>query len=179
MASDSHGAKNELETLKRFPSDLRRYMAWSRDIKARYGSITSFVINERLHWRPEESASPSTPPTFAHQSDVPFAERSDYAVLINDWPYGFTDNITHICVWSKVPIAVDDQRGDVTPESRRLIEEFVDEYFVQPLADGRNRVMWFKNWVSLQSVRGVDHIHVLVDDVPKQQLDKWTVRKDL
>lgn len=136
------------------------------------------MLQERLRWTPEPPTT--TPPTFPHKSNVPFADQSDYAVLINDWPYGFTPNITHLCVWSKVPIAVnDDGLGDVTAESRRMIQEFVQRVFVEPLADGRNRVLWFKNWVGLQSVRGVDHVHVLVEDVPREQLERWTVRRDL
>ena len=69
----------------------------------------------------------------------------------------------------------------MTPESCERIEEFVERYFVRTLRGGgaRERVMWFKNWVSLQSVRGVDHVHVLVRDVPEDVLQMWTDRKDL
>jgi hypothetical protein len=79
---------------------------------------------------------------------------------------------------------VDDARGDVTAESKRVIEEFVERQFVFTLAkeetisvdDARKRIMWFKNWVSLQSVRGVDHVHVLVKDAPISLLEQWLVR---
>lgn len=169
-------SENTLEQLKRLPSDLRRYLAWSHNIKKRYGGITPFVIQERLHWTP---LTPS-PPTFSYHSSVPFHDRRDFAVLLNDWPYGFEDGIAHLLVWSKTPIATDDVRGDVTEESRRRIEHFVEEFFVKPLGEnGRERVLWFKNWVSLQSVRGVDHVHVLVRDAPREILEKWTERKDL
>lgn len=61
-----------------------------------------------------------------------------------------------------------------------MIEGFVERTFVQPLGeDGRERVLWFKNWVSLQSVRGVDHVHVLVKDAPRELLERWVERKDL
>lgn len=74
----------------------------------------------------------------------------------------------------------DAARGDVTPESRRLIEDFVENYFIKELDEiGKDRVLWFKNWVSLQSVRGVDHVHVLVKDAPAELITKWTERKDL
>ncbi|KAK3715136.1 hypothetical protein LTR37_007346 [Vermiconidia calcicola] len=169
-------ADNRLEELKRIPSDLRRYLAWSYNIKKQYGGITNFVIKERLHWTP---LSPTGPPLFEHKSDIPFADQRDFVVLVNDWPYGFDEGIIHILVWSKTPIAVDDAQGDVTPESRRLIEEFVERYFVRELIGGREQVMWFKNWVSLQSVRGVDHVHVLARDVPDHVLKQWTERKDL
>lgn len=46
------------------------------------------------------------------------------------------------------------------------------------LEDARERVMWFKNWVSLQSVRGVDHVHVLVKDAPGSVMREWFVRYD-
>lgn len=170
-------ANNNLEDLKRLPSDLRRYLAWSYNIKKQDGGITNFVINERLRWTP---ISNTGPPLFEHASQIPFERREDYAVLLNDWPYGFEAGISHILVWSKTPIKTDDTRGDVTEESRRLIEEFVEKFFIRELGErGAERVLWFKNWVSLQSVRGVDHVHVLVKDAPQELLARWTERKDL
>ncbi|WPH03247.1 Hypothetical protein R9X50_00612400 [Acrodontium crateriforme] len=169
-------SNNSLEELKRIPSDLRRYLAWSHDIKQRYGGITNFVVKERLQWTP---LSASGPPRFAHKSSTPFEEPEDYRVLKNDWPYGLAPGLVHLLVWTKTPIEVDNQQGDVTLYSRKLIEHFIDEYFVKPLgADGNQRVLWFKNWVSLQSVRGVDHVHVLVKDAPEELLVRWTTKID-
>ena len=171
-----------MENLKRLPSDLRRYLAWSHTIKQKYGGITNFVIQERLHWTPlpERAAGP---PRFNHHNPDPFADPRDYAVLVNDWPYGFTPDITHLLVWSKTPIEVDAERGDVTAASQERIVEFVERYFVREFdevgLEGRERVLWFKNWVSLQSVRGVDHVHVLVRDVPDFLLRRWIERRDL
>ena len=39
---------------------------------------------------------------------------------------------------------------------------------------GDDRVLWFRNWTGLQSVRGLEHVHVLVRDAPKVLLDWWT-----
>jgi hypothetical protein len=72
----------------------------------------------------------------------------------------------------------------VTAESKRVIEEFVERQFVCALAkdadisvdEARKRIMCFKNWVSLQSVRGVDHVHVLVKDAPISLLEQWLAR---
>jgi len=179
LPANAWEANNALEQLKRLPSDLRRYLAWSHDIKKRYGSITNFVVQKRLHWNPDPARS-SQGPVFEHKSDIPFANPSDYAVLVNDWPYGSEEGIVHLVVWSKTPIAVDDHRGDVTPASRRPIEDFIERYFVESLGEGgKNRVQWFKNWVSLQSVRGVDHVHVLVKDAPPELLKQRTERRDL
>lgn len=166
--------------MKRLPTDLRRYLAWSHTIKRKYAGITNFVIQERLFWTPISSTGP---PLFHHHNSTPFADPRDYAVLVNDWPYGFTSDIVHLLVWSRARIEVDAERGDVTASSRGRIVEFVQRFFVDALKKeglgGEDRVLWFKNWVSLQSVRGVDHVHVLVRDVPDHVLQKWTERRDL
>lgn len=146
-------ASNRLELLKRRPSDLRRYLAWSADIKATYGAMTNFVVKERLHWEPNPTNSPDDGLTFFHMDQIPFAHEDDFKILRNDWPYGVAPNVTHLVVWTKAPIATGDD-GDVTPESRRIIEDFVDETFAGPLdalfgeGKGRENVLWFKNWVS-------------------------------
>ena len=154
--------------LKRKPSDLRKYMAWTQETKARYGSMTNFLLENRLPkaW--------GTPP-FTVASQIPFHDPSDYKVLLNDWPYGLTPDIQHIVVWSRTPIATDPKTGDMTPASRGTVEDFVKRYFVDRLGQGgEKRVLWFKNWVALQSVRALEHIHVMVKDAGKEVLEEWT-----
>lgn len=137
--------------------------------------MSSYILQRRL---------PSTwgSPPFTVESAVPFVSPSDYKILLNDWPYGLTDDITHIVVWSKTPIAVDGTTGDVTSESRKAIEGFVRRVFGERLAggegDGMGRVLWFKNWVSLQSVRALEHVHVLVRGASKEDLEFWTGEKE-
>lgn len=178
--TNSDKATNHLEQLKRRPSDLRRYLAWSQDIKTRYGGITNFVLQERLGWIPLPSKSPSDPPTFSYKNSTPFVDKDDFKILRNDWPYGFAHGITHFCVWLKTPIATDPATGDVTSASRILIENFVNDAFADRLdavsgqGKGKDHVLWFKNWVALQSVRGVDHVHVLVKDAPDRLIEHWT-----
>lgn len=100
-------------------------------------------------------------------------------MLINDWPYGFAPGITHIVAWTRTPIAADDTVGDMTPESREVVAGFVKRYFVDRLGPGGGeKVMWFKNWVALQSVRTVDHVHVLVRDVEPEVLEEWTRERE-
>jgi hypothetical protein len=117
-------------------------------------------------------------PPFSYNSPIPFQDPEDYKILINDWPYGVTDDITHIVVWSKTPIATD-ETGDVTEESRRVIRGFVGRTFGDRLGgdDPGRRVLWFKNWVQLQSVRALEHIHVLVRNDTKEDLEYWTGKK--
>ncbi|OAA65744.1 hypothetical protein SPI_02531 [Niveomyces insectorum RCEF 264] len=168
---------NNLSVLKRKPSDLRRYMQWTADTKAVYGTITNYLIAHRL------PAAWGRPP-YKPISKVPFADPSDYRVLINDWPYGLTPDITHIVVWSRTVIPTDPVTGDMTPDSRAQVAAFVKSYFADRLAqtndatggreNGDDRVLWFKNWVQLQSVRQLEHVHVLVRDATPALLQAWT-----
>ena len=57
------------------------------------------------------------------------------------------------------------------------IDKFVDQTFREPLAltgASENRVLWFKNWTTLQSVRALEHFHVMVKDVDEKLLRQWT-----
>lgn len=160
--------KNDLSVLKRKPSDLRRYMKWTAETKAEYGSMTNFLLVNRL---PKAWGAPPFTPT----SSTPFEDPSDYKVLINDWPYGLDAEIRHIVVWLRTTIPTDADTGDMTPESRALCEDFVKRYFVDHLGPGgEGRVLWFKNWVALQSVRALEHIHILVRNVDEETIERWT-----
>lgn len=171
-------AENKLEDFKRFPSDLRRYIVWSQKTKAAYGSITNFVIKERLHWTPIDAKA--TPPVFEVRNQELFADENDFEVLRNDWPYGLDKDITHLVVWLKNVVPIDEATGDLTAVSRRDIHRFVEERFMERLrlvagmSDPLDHVVWFKNPVALQSVRGVDHVHVMVRDVPEEIIQEWT-----
>ena len=37
-----------------------------------------------------------------------------------------------------------------------------------------SKIIWFKNTTNLQSVRSLEHFHVLVRDVDEQILEAWT-----
>ncbi|KAH0594922.1 hypothetical protein MHUMG1_07220 [Metarhizium humberi] len=166
--ADSAIETNNLSVLKRVPSDLKRYIKWTAETKAQYGSMTQYLLANRL---PKSWGQPP----FSPESDVPFDKESDYKVLLNDWPYGLESNITHIVVWTRTFIATDDDKGDMTPESRALVEAFVKRYFIDSLGEGgEDKVLWFKNWVALQSVRALEHIHVLVRDVDDDMLERWS-----
>lgn len=157
-----------MDAFKRMPSQLHKYMYWTRDVKAQYGSIVSYMVANRL---PKAWGQPP----FTPASTIPFADPSDFKVLLNDWPYATEPGITHIVVWSRTPIPVDSGKGDLTPESRARIEDLVKRYFIDALGPGgEDKVLWFKNWVALQSVRTVEHFHVMVRDVDDDMLERWT-----
>lgn len=116
-------------------------------------------------------------PRFNVQNPVPFANSADYRIMPNDWPYGMQSEIRHLIVWLKCRLDAEPIRGDITPTSRHQIETFVQRTFVdrlEGLPGPEEKVIWFKNWTVLQSVPGMEHIHVLVRDVPEGIIDEWT-----
>ncbi|KAK7887425.1 hypothetical protein LTR67_009845 [Exophiala xenobiotica] len=170
-------AENDLHLFKRWPSDLRRYIKWSADTKAAYGNIPNFVMRERLRWTPLPSSTAKTGPEFAVEDPTPFAHEADYKILINDWPYGLDEGIRHIIVWLKTRLESEPTRGDMTPKSRQQVEQFIHTNFVNRVKDlpgEEEKVVWFKNWTALQSVPGMEHVHVLVRDVPDHVIAEWT-----
>ena len=103
----------------------------------------------------------------------------DFKILFNDWPYGITPEIKHIVVWSKVPIPDQKPEGHLTPGSAALIESFVQRTFVDKLTaagilNPQDCVLWFRNWSGLQSVPGLEHIHLFIRNAPQHLLDDWT-----
>ncbi|KAF2834562.1 hypothetical protein M501DRAFT_943939 [Patellaria atrata CBS 101060] len=172
-------AENRLDLLTRNPSDLKRYIKWTAAVKAHHGSVANFVLKERLKWEVIPSETTDGPPKFEVKNREPFADENDYKILPNDWPYGLEPGITHLCVWVKTPLEIRPEDGDMTDDARELVDKFVTKKFREKLRElegdaAEDRVLWFKNWVSLQSVRGVDHVHVLIRDAPLNLLNSWT-----
>jgi hypothetical protein len=134
-------------------------------LKKSYGSVLSFVQHERLQW---SSDTPSGNP--------PFTDSSDYKILFNDWPYGIDEDVVHLVVWTKFHLEDDPATDDLTPKARAEIEEFVDRTFCDVANGGleKERVIWFKNWMSLKSVHALEHFHVMLYRADKEFLDKIT-----
>ncbi|KAI9795328.1 MAG: hypothetical protein M1833_007240 [Piccolia ochrophora] len=170
-------ANNDLSKLTRRPSDLKRYIAWTVGIKKAYGSMTRYIYEERLNWTPlkhEEQARGGS--LFAYKNPIPFEDPSDYRILRNDWPYGMEPGLVHLVVWSKTLLPLQED-GHLTNESKARIEDFVERTFSQQVRGTSHvddKVLWFKNWTELQSVRSLEHIHVIVRDVPEALFERWT-----
>ncbi|KAF1815093.1 hypothetical protein P152DRAFT_371879, partial [Eremomyces bilateralis CBS 781.70] len=165
-------AENRLELFTRTPSQLRRYLTWSRRIRIEYGGMLNYICTERLQWDIADGGVACVNP-------VPFADERDYTIRLNDWPYGVSPEIRHLLVWLKTPLAVD-LEGKLTRESWDSIDHFVRRTFrVKLEADGHElpaseRVLWFKNWTALQSVRALEHFHVMVRGVTDELIKEWT-----
>ncbi|KAH7256943.1 hypothetical protein BKA59DRAFT_522297 [Fusarium tricinctum] len=140
---------NHLEKFKRVPSELRRYKAFTFHLKQTYGSVANFILDHRLGW-----TAPVKP------RGVPFEFEDDYKILWNDAPYGIDPRIAHLVVWTKFVLEEDPTTGDLTDEARKEIDDFVTRTFRAYVPE--QHVLWFRNWQGLQSVKAVQHLHVML-----------------
>ncbi len=164
----------QLDELKRWPSQLKAYLAWTAHIKATFGSATTYLLTQRLFWEP--IYDPSGVVTFEVKNAVPFGDSQDFTILRNDWPYGHEGGIRHICVWLKTRLPVD-KAGALSDEGRKMVEDFVNTEFRAKADEGEkdSKILWFKNSTNLQSVRSLEHVHVLVRNVDEKILEQWLV----
>jgi Protein of unknown function (DUF3605) len=135
--------------------------------------ISEYVLKHRIGW--------TSPSDHRVQSEVPFEHPSDYQIRRNDWPYGLTTDITHMIVWLKTPIEVD-HVGDPTSASKELIESFVTRVFrnqIVPNPAYTDQIMWFKNRTRWQSVKSLEHIHVIVRGIDQSLIEEWTDQTEL
>lgn len=128
-------------------------------------------MTQRLFWKPLNSEGRIA---FEIENPVPFADPRDYKIIKNDWTYAVTPGISHIVVWSKQPLDVDSE-GALTEHGRKTVTDFVDREFRKKVGEEREgeKVQWFKNTTNLQSVRSLEHVHVLVRDVDEEVLKQW------
>ena len=162
--------------MKRLYGNRIKYRGWVRETRQNYGSIVDYIINERLQW--DAPVLDNGRLEFATQSEVPFADPADYKIAWNDWPYGSLEpDVKHLIVWLKKPLPADLATGKLLPRERQLIQSFVNSTFLRPMAArgiGPSQLRWFKNGLDLQSVKAIDHFHVLVKNVPDELLFQWT-----
>ncbi|RMZ41879.1 hypothetical protein CA14_011266 [Aspergillus flavus] len=165
-------AGGDTSQLKRTPTYLPDYIFWTREIQATFGSVTNFLVKTRLHWGKEANHADIC---ILYRHSVPFADQSDYRILRNDWPYAMSSGMAHLVVWLKTPIPVDAE-GDPTTESRRLVADFIDRTFGKHMsrAHAGNNIQWFKNRIRWQSVRALEHIHVILRDVDDEFVTELT-----
>jgi hypothetical protein len=165
---------NQLAELKRWPSSLKAYLAWTAHVKEKYGSVMKYLLDQRLFWEPIEDETGAL--RFDVRNAIPFADPHDFSILRNDQPYAFEPGIRHIVVWLKQRLPVD-KEGALSQEGKDMVGEFIRREFREKAGEQQegSMVIWFKNTTNLQSVRSLEHVHVLVRDVDEAVLKQWMV----
>jgi hypothetical protein len=164
---------DQLDELKRWPSALKAYLAWTAHVKVKYGSVMVYLLQQRLFWDPVKDHTGTL--KFDVKSATPFADKEDFKILRNDWPYGFEPGVRHIVVWLKHRLPVDVE-GALNDEGKSLVRNFVKSEFRRKAKEQEEgqKIIWFKNTTNLQSVRSLEHVHILLRDVEEEIMNIWT-----
>ncbi|KAI0430908.1 hypothetical protein F5Y09DRAFT_306455 [Xylaria sp. FL1042] len=162
-------ATGNMGALKRHPIDTRNYVVWHSQVSEQYGGVAEFVRQNKLRW--DEQAAAKTEALLRHPDD--------YKILRNDWPYAFPPDVCHLVLWSKVKIQVDSETGLPNDQSNMLIEQFLDRVFGEGLKCWRDEdnLLWFKQKTLFQSVRALEHIHILIRGVEEDAITELTGQK--
>lgn len=163
--------------MKRMYGNRIKYRIWMREIKKQHGSIIDYISQERLRW-PVLPTSNSDRLVFETRNTVPLADPADYKITWNDWPYGSLESdVKHLVVWLKQVLGTDSVTGRLLPSEQLLVQRFVEQNFLEPMSKrgiSEDRLRWYKNGLDLQSVKEIDHFHVLIKGIPDDILLEWT-----
>lgn len=85
----------------------------------------------------------------------------------------FEKQVTHLCIWTKFRIPADPTSpiGDISKKTRQIIEKYLTKTFVEKYGIEWSDILWFKNWESLQSVKRLSHIHVLIKGLDQEMIE--------
>lgn len=170
--------QNNLQNFARAPPDAFEYRKFRDTLAAKNLSVYKRLVCEQLEWAPKDLykdpnvedtdiiIKPSSPYLFHHAADV--------KIMLNEFPYNFSKQVTHLLVWTKVPILSDpiSDVGDISSSTRGLIDLYVKKTFIDGLGIDKENIIWFRNWSALQSVKQISHVHVLVNKLSNQQLEQ-------
>ncbi|CAD6950832.1 unnamed protein product [Tilletia controversa] len=92
--------RGNLDDLYRDPVCELAYRAWSKPVKAQWGSLERFIRVERLHWDETHSSPSSAGNAFFEDIDDEWLVK----MIPNHWPYNIPLKCRHWCVWSRKPI---------------------------------------------------------------------------
>ena len=126
--------ENRLKDLKRWPSALKAYLAWTAHAKEKWGGVMPYLLGQRLFWEElgdddggEGGAGKGL--KFKVRNQTPLTHTDDYAILRNDWPYAFEPGVSHIVVWCKNRLPVDPETGALSEVGRQMVRDFVKRVF--------------------------------------------------
>lgn len=122
-------ATNQIKKIHRNKQVQTVYNQWMKDTLSTYGSIESYLLSTKLNFKP--NADEHRPPVI---------------ILPNDFPYSVAEGISHILLWSQVPLAHDHIEDILETNYGHELYEWV--YFVNP--------------PEIQSVRKLPHVHVFM-----------------
>ncbi len=159
----------KIADLYRSPECMEKYNKFKKVLKDEGIDMTTRIVVKQLHWLPP-STSLRTPSSeilkeIEPQDSTPFANEHDITIVTNSFPYYLEDGLVHLCAWVKFPMPSDPESelGDISEKMKQLVDLYVNKTFVDHLGLTEDKVLWFKNWATLQSIKTIPHIHVILD----------------
>ena len=161
-------ANNQLELFARSQEETNRYLVLKHELKQRNQDIMTHVLVNELGWSQQKLDEDN-----ANRAGKIFVDADTLKIIYNQFPYYFPKNVVHLCVWSSVVIPTDpnSKEGDITEETRRIIDKYVSKTFTEKYNLHPDQICWFKNWGLLQSIKNISHIHVLIEDFDVEKYD--------
>ncbi|KAH3682375.1 hypothetical protein WICPIJ_006661 [Wickerhamomyces pijperi] len=166
---------NQLGKFKRSQEQLTKYREHRAKLKQQGISSLNKLLSDELGWvEVDKNYNILSPTAYALKpsSDKLFNHPDDIKITMNRFPYNFTSDITHLLVWTKLPIPNDPSSpiGDISPQTRQIIDTFLEKQFVRNHGLPKENILWFRNWSELQSIKQFSHIHVLIKDLKADKL---------
>lgn len=168
---------NKLELFARSEEQFSKYYQFKNDLSLQGIALNDYVLNEELEWKQSDirsqTGATSLEYSISQPQDLILYNDDDVKIIYNKFPYYFENSVLHLCVWSKltIPNDVNSPVGDISPLTKHIIERYLQNTFIDK-GVSPDDILWFRNWSSLQSVRSVSHIHVLLHDVDDSLLQK-------
>lgn len=172
---------NKLQFFARSGEETEKYHNFKHSLNQKKTTIFKHLLVNELHWfNPQDNngindislIDDCNLKVVSHSpTNKIFTNGDDLKILRNNFPYYFEPTVKHYCIWSKIPIPsdVNNELGDMSPTTKKIIESYVVKTFVQGFGISRNDLVWFRNWGALQSVKSISHIHVIINGVTLEQ----------
>ncbi|KAL3233758.1 Uncharacterized protein RNJ44_03798 [Nakaseomyces bracarensis] len=156
-------ASGELQRLKRAPEETARYHEHKRILAEQNVEIGDYILGQ-LGWSVTELGEINQISDDARLQKS-FSSTELYKLSLNDFPYDFEEDVCHLLIWSKINLPLyssDDDNAEIRQDMHDKIEQFIKRNLQTYLDPKTDDYGWFINYRSLQSIRGISHVHLLI-----------------
>lgn len=129
--------------LVRTDAQLQEYLKYMDECRTRYLAVDDYLRHVVFGWR---VSSVAVDGGARLKADEPAMRDRQVIFKFNDYPYAFTPDVLHYCLWS----------------THEMTEAQVDTHLAQSLNARTHEWLWFCNPPSQKSIRTIWHIHCLV-----------------
>lgn len=168
---------NDLDKFARSLDETQRYHQFKEELKRGKTTIYKHLLIKELEWaNPQDylMSDLEIAKTVESKGEYIFTCSEDLKIIPNHFPYFFEKGIKHYCIWTKIRIPSDYTHplGDLSKPIRKAIDTYVNKTF-NHFGISSDRIVWFRNWEALQSVKELSHIHIIIKDCTQQEEDRF------